>query len=399
MRRLLSAAILALILAGVGASPAAALDGGVSVTVNTWEAGGGRGYVGVQAQGRWARPGSRSCITYYSTWDHRATIYTDPVRDQWAVKVHTCTGSTVNPLSPTMVLTSRATPGIGVRPSTSGVLSLDLGVSVDPETAPAGTTRTVTAALTSGWLGAVGDHIRATIVPGSVRIRRWTVDFGDGTTRSIAPSSANPNRLSTTHAYGAGEFKVTVTARVTGRAYAAFFAPDGTPYESTVGWTLDITNAASGVSGLPIEYIAPVVTVAGSPTGSLPDGTTAPADPDGLTDIWWPRGLPCDLFVRAVVEREGFMRSGGVVIGGGRTRLVSYRYTRGTNDASDGTRSGSYRAAVPIRIQWNTPLPGTRTYPVRLVLTLETTYDDGTVRTSRTSGEVSVTVVYSAAAQ
>ena len=102
MRRLLSAAVLAPMLSGAGASPAAALDGGVSVTVNTWEAGGGRGYVGVQAQGRWARPGTRSCIAYYSTWDHRATIYTDPVRDQWAVKVHTCTGSTVNPLSPTI---------------------------------------------------------------------------------------------------------------------------------------------------------------------------------------------------------------------------------------------------------------------------------------------------------
>jgi hypothetical protein len=33
------------------------------------------------------------------------------------------------------------------------------------------------------------------------------------------------------------------------------------------------------------------------------------------------------------------------------------------------------------------------------VLTLETTYDDGTVRTTRVGGEVSVTVVYSAAAQ
>jgi hypothetical protein len=296
-----------------------------------------------------------------------------------------------------MVLTSRTTPGIAVRPSASGVLTLDLGVGVDPATAPAGTTRTVTAALRSGWLGAVGDHIRATIVPGSVQIRRWIVDFGDGTSRTVAPSASSPNRLSTTHAYGPGEFSVTVTARVTGRAYAAFFAPNGTPYESTVGWSLDITNAASGVSGLPIEYVPPVATAAASPSGSLPDGTTAAADPDGLTEVFWPRGLPCDLFVRAVIEREGFMRSGGVVIGVGRTRLVSYRYTRGTNDASGGTRTGTYRADLPIRIQWNTPLPGERTYKVRLVLVLETTYDDGTVRTIRVSGEVPVTVIYSAA--
>jgi hypothetical protein len=321
------------------------------------------------------------------------------VRDQWAVKVFTCSGSAVNPLGSTIVITTRVTPGIDVRAVTSGVLSLDLGVAVDPETAPAGTLRTVTAALSGGWLGDVGDHIRASIVPGSVSIQNWTVDFGDGTMRTIDPSAAAPNRLSTTHAFGTGQFSVTVTARVTGLAYGAFFAPDGTPFETTVPWSLDITNAASGVSGLPIEYVPPVVTVAGSPSGTLPDGTTAPADAVGHTDVWWPRGLPCDLLVRAIVEREGFMRSGGVVIGQGRTRLVSYRYTRGTNDASGATRTGSYRAAAPVRIQWNTPLPGTGSYPVDLTLVLQTTYGDGTVRTTRVSGAVSVTVVYSAAAQ
>jgi hypothetical protein len=349
MRRLGVAIVLAAAFAIGAAGSASAFESGVAVTVNTWEAGAGRAYVGVKAEGRWARPGTRSCIAYYSTWDHRAPILTDPVRDQWAVKVLTCSGSTVNPLNPTMVITSRVTPGIGVRPSTSGVLSLDLGVAVDPVTAPADTTRTVTAALGSGWLGAVGDHIRATIVPGSVSIRRWTVDFGDGTVRTIAPSAATPNRLSATHAYGPGEFTVRVTARVVGRAYAAFFVPDGTPFESTVPWAVDITNAAPGVSGLPTEYAPPMVTVAASPSGTLPDGTTAGADATGHTALWWPRGLPCDLFVRAIVEREGFMRSGGVVIGQGRTRLVSYRYARGTNDArgSRSWRSGRPRAATP----------------------------------------------------
>jgi hypothetical protein len=56
-------------------------------------------------------------------------------------------------------------------------------------------------------------------------------------------------------------------------------------------------------------------------------------------------------------------------------------------------------AATAIRIQWDTPLPGAKTYPVRLVLDLETTYDDGTVRTSQVAGVVSVTVIYSAISQ
>jgi hypothetical protein len=120
-----------------------------------------------------------------------------------------------------------------------------------------------------------------------------------------------------------------------------------------------------------------------------PDGTTVAPDATGHTALWWPRGLPCELYVRAIVEREGFMQSGGVVIGHGRTRVVSYRHTKGINDASDATGTGSYRAAVPVRIQWNTPLPGTRSYPVDLTLVLATTYDDGTVRTTRVSGVVS----------
>jgi hypothetical protein len=119
-------------------------------------------------------------------------------------------------------------------------------------------------------------------------------------------------------------------------------------------------------------------------------------DIDGHAALWWPRGLRCDLFVRPVIEQEGFMRSGGVVIGGATTRLVSYRYERGVNDAADATSPATYEAGVPIAIQWNTPLPGQQAYPVRLVLFLETTYDDGTVRTSEVAGEVAVTVIYSA---
>jgi hypothetical protein len=214
------------------------------------------------------------------------------------------------------------------------------------------------------------------------------------------PSDATiPNRLVATHAYGAGQFDVTVTAHVTGDAYGAFFAPSGIPFEQIVPFSIDISNSASGIAGLPIDYIPPVVTVGGSPSGALPNGVAVPADVAGHAELWWPRGLPCDLFVRPIIEREGFMRSGGVVIGGATTRLLSYRYEAGTNDASDPTVSGTYPAATPIQIQWNTPLPGTGTYPVRLVLDLGTTYDDGTVQTSQVSGVVAVTVVYSAVSQ
>jgi hypothetical protein len=90
------------------------------------------------------------------------------------------------------------------------------------------------------------------------------------------------------------------------------------------------------------------------------------------------------------------MRSGGVVIGGATTRLVSFHYLGGINDASDASPPGSYDAGEPIRIQWNTPLPDGGSYPVQVELTVETTYDDGTVRTFVFSGSIAATVVYSA---
>jgi hypothetical protein len=66
------------------------------------------------------------------------------------------------------------------------------------------------------------------------------------------------------------------------------------------------------------------------------------------------------------------------------------------NDAADATPTGSYPAATPVAIQWDAPLAGAGSYPVRLVLALQTTYADGTVRETEVAGDVAVTVVYAA---
>ena len=187
-----------------------------------------------------------------------------------------------------------------------------------------------------------------------------------------------------------------MTAHVSGQAYGAFFTPAGDPYEQVVPFALDITNSATGVSALPIEYVPPVVTVGASPSGTLPDGTLVAPDVAGHAALWWPRGLHCQLYVRPIIVTEGFMRSGGLVIGGATTRLLSYRYEPGVNDAADASGAGTYAAGEPIAIQWNTPLSGQRAYPVHLVLDLETTYEDGTVRDIEVEGDVDVTVIYAA---
>ena len=373
-----------------------AYDPGVTVKVETWSSDSGHGYVGVKANGEWSPPAERRTqvrTKFYSEWQNQG----NPAAycHAWWVFIHrTADGSTVNYDSPVAMVLCGPKPTIGISPSGFGDLSLYLPVSVEPVTAPARSARTVTAELTTGWRDWIDDAIAAFIRPDTVRVQRWTVDFGDGTRRTFPGDGLD--RLVTTHAYEAGEFDVIVTARVTGEAYGAFFTPDGVPYEEVVPFELDISNSAAGVSALPIEYVPPIVIPGGSPSGTMPGGEAITADATGHAQIFWPRGLPCALFVRAIVEQEAFMRSGGVVIGGATTRLVSFRYLGGTNDASDPSPPGTYDAGEPIRIQWNTPLPNGGSYPIRVELTVETTYDDGTVRTFEFSGSISVTVVYSA---
>jgi hypothetical protein len=369
---------------------------GIDIKVESWGSDAGHGYVGIQATGEWAPPAesrTRVRTKFYSEWQNQG----NPAAycHAWWVFVHrTADGSVVNFDSPVSMVLCGPEPAIGISPSGFGDLSLYLAVGVEPVTAPARSARTVTAELTAGWRDWIDDAISAYIRRDSVRVQRWTVDFGDGTRRTFPGDGSD--RLDTTHAYEAGEFDVVVDAHVVGEAYGAFFTPDGVPYEQVVPFELDISNSATGVSALPIEYVPPVVVPGGSPSGTMPDGQTIAADATGHAEIFWPRGLPCVLLIRPIVEQEGFMRSGGVTIGGATTRLVSFRYLSGTNDASDASPPGTYEAGDPIRIQWNTPLPEGDSYPIRVELTVETTYDDGTVRTFDFSGSIAATVVYSA---
>lgn len=398
MKRMAVSSAFAAALLLLTATTAAAFDD-VDVKVETWSSTDGRAYVGVQAAAEWAVPAAEvvEVVTpYYSVWDLMGL--TQPFcRHYWVWVYRTADDEIMNPTAPMAVVTCEDLPGISIRPEGYGDLSLYLEVAVDPISAPARTERTVSAELTLAWMDAIGGYLSAYVIHDSVRVDGWTVDFGDGTVRDYPPDPTDQERLAVAHRYQeAGSFDAVVTAHVSGQAYAAFFAPAGAPIERVIPFTVDISNRASGISALPVEYVPPVVEVGASPSGVLADGRLVEPDADGHAAIWWARGLLSELYPRAIVVTEGFMRSGGVTIGGAATRLVAYRYEAGVNDASAPTPPGRYPPDDPIRIQWNTPLPGEGTYPVRLVLELETTYDDGTVRTSEVSGEVDVTVIYSA---
>jgi hypothetical protein len=394
MKRLVALAIAAVLLAA-SASPTSAFGGHITIATSEWTSPDGHAFVGVQADGQWATPSSPG---YCSIWQLKAVV----APNEWVYWVwvyqNGCNGQPLNFTNPLQVVTTPGRPGMGIHANTSAGMSLYLHVAVDPPDAPAESQRTVSAQLTAGWLNALNGAIQAYVVPSSVKVTTWTVDFGDGSRRSFPPASSNPYGLTTTHTYGPGQFDVTVIAHVTGEAYGAFFTPSGVPYEALVPFALNISNSASGV-GLPIEYIPPVVTVTGSPSGTLPDGTLIPADAVGQTHLYWPRGLHCSLYPRADIVREGYEESGGVVIGGAHTIVTGYHYEAGVNDASDATPSGRYGPTAPIAIQWDAPLPGAGSYPVALTLDLQTTYDNGAVRTETASGTVGVTVIYSAVNQ
>ncbi len=396
--RLIASAGLALGLALVVSGHARAFDQ-IEVKVTTWTSDTGHAFVGVQATGKWAPPanntGSGTPPAFVSTWQNMGNPGPN-CHDWWVTVTRTSDGMVMNPANPVTLVACGGEGPIGLAPSATGDMSLYLAVSVQPQSAPANQVRTITAQLTAGWLDALSGAIQAYVVPSSVHVTRWTIDFGDGTTQSYPANSTLPDELSTTHRYGPGQFDVVATAHVTGSAYAAFFAPDGTPLERLVPFALDISNRATGIAALAIDYVPPVVTVGASPSGTLPSGTVVAPDATGHTALWWPRGLPCALYPRAIVVREGFMRSGGVRIGGATTVLTGFTYEAGTNDAAAPTPSGTYPAADPIAIQWDTPLPGQGTYPVQLVLDLRTTYADGTVRSETVAGAAAVTVIYSA---
>jgi hypothetical protein len=394
MKRLvpiLAAALLIL----VSSSTAVALDAPIVVTVADWSAPDGHAFVGVQANGQWASPSSSG---YCSVWQLKAVV----APNEWVYWVwvyqNGCSGQAVNFTNPAQVVTTPGQPGMGIHANTSAGLNLYLDVSVQPDAAPAMTQRTVSAQLTAGWLTALNGAIQAYVVPSSVHVTSWTVRFGDDTTATFPPDPSNPFGLTTTHTYGSGQFNVVAIAHVSGQAYGAFFAPDGTPFEQLVPFSINISNQASGISA-PIQYVPPVVRVTGSPSGALPDGTIIAADAAGHTQFYWPRGLRCALFARADIVTEGYELSDGVVVGGAKTKLVGYQYEAGANDAADATPTGNYTPDVPIAIQWNQPLPGTGSYAVAFTLDLQTTYDNGAVRTSTVSGKVGVTVIYSAVGQ
>ena len=235
MRRLILSSAIASAVLLLTASTAAAFDD-VQMKVETWSSPDGRGYVGVQAAGQWAVPAAEvvEVVTpYYSVWDLMG-LAQPFCRHYWVFVHRTADDEIMNPAAPGSIVTCDDRPGIAIRPDGYGDLSLYLGVAVEPVSAPARTERTVSAELTLAWMDAIGGYLSAYVIHDSVRVDGWVVDFGDGTVRDYPREQSDQERLAVTHRYEeAGSFDATVTAHISGEAYAAFFTPAGAPIEKS----------------------------------------------------------------------------------------------------------------------------------------------------------------------
>ena len=361
----------------------------------------GHAYVGVQAAGHvgTARaPGRASPTTRPGTTGRPSSP--SPCATSGAVKVHTCSGSTVNPLSPTMVITSRVTPGIGVRADTSGVLSLDLGVAVDPETAP-GRHRPDGHGRADRRLA--GTRRRPASAPTSSRARSrsgagpsTSVTAPCGRSRRPRPRPTGSRRPTRT---APGEFSVTVTARVTGAPTARSSRPTGRRTRRPCPGASTSPTPRPASRGCRSSTSPPVVTVGGEPVGHAAR--------------WHDRGGRRDRAHRDLVAARAAVRPLRAPDHRARgVHALGWRRDRAGQDAPrllplrgrapTTRRTGPGRARTGPRRRSGSSgtrrCPGRGSIPSGSMLVLETTYDDGTVRTTRVSGTVSVTVVYSAAA-
>ena len=130
-----------------------------------------------------------------------------PVRDEWFVTVHTCSGSTVNPLSPTMVITSRTSPGIGIRREATGSAPARPRCRRRPcdRARRHGPDGHGGAQAATGWTRSAtrSAPMSSATRSGSCAGPSTSATARCGPSRPILP---RPDRLATTHAYGPGQF-------------------------------------------------------------------------------------------------------------------------------------------------------------------------------------------------
>ncbi|HEV3232704.1 MAG TPA: hypothetical protein VG245_10675, partial [Candidatus Dormibacteraeota bacterium] len=276
-----------------------------------------------------------------------------------------------------------------------------LDVALDPAAVRPGQTATLRAAVAGNFVEQADRALDISVDPAAWSVASWDVRFGDGQ-QATAPGGGRS--VAVAHRYlAAGPVRPVVTAHVVGMAEAADFDPaTGEPILVRQPFAVDVTNSASGtVAAAPaVGYAAPQIRAAVAPRL---DASTVPVGAAGLAQIEAPRGTAVRLFVRPLVDREGYITLDGVASAPGRSRMVAWRLLSGSGDGPPGTitpAGTSGDPATPIVQQWDRPdritAAGAQPYEVAVSCTMRTTYPDGQQRDFDLDGIVQVSVGYSA---
>jgi len=230
-----------------------------------------------------------------------------------------------------------------------------------------------------------------------VRVRVFGSDldvrFGDDSTKSFPPGSVEPFEThDDAHLRAWSVRRRRHRATSPEKALRRVLRPGRDPVRATrPAFALNISNSASGI-GRRSSTFPPVVTSPAAHRERCQNGTLIPADAVGQTHLLlWPRRAPL-LTLSAGGHREGGIRALGRRCdrwGQDDRHRLPLRRRRQRRLGRNAHRR--LPPDVPIAIQWDTPLPNAGSYPVQLTLDLQTTYDNGAVRTSTVSGTVGVT--------
>jgi hypothetical protein len=325
---------------------------------------------------------------YVSHWEPIALqVPTCPIL--WAVFVYDrATGRQINPsppgvwpdfftstiFCPTSIRTPVAAPPLDIARAR---LDLDLSVRADPPQFMAGLPTAVVAQLSSAVRGDLGLYLSMAIQ--EWRVRTWIVDFGDGQTATL-PGSGTALRIS--HVYQqAGAYVPQVTADIVGQAQAAAYGVDGRPELVERSFQVEVGNSTAAFAGAATSgYTAPVVRAGVAPVLANQGG--APAA-QGLSQIQALRGDLTTVFLRALIERDGFRTVNHRPVAAGHSVVTAWRYAP---DPADGVSyaepTGWVAARTPLAFRWDRPdhvAGGGNAYLVHLVVAVTSRYDDGTI--------------------
>ena len=282
----------------------------------------------------------------------------------------------------------------------NGVAIYTLVVSLDPATVVAGQPAVLTADVTSDFEAVADRTLNISVRPDGWSVSRWSVEFGDGERAELAGGGRS---LRASHVYRqAGSLQPLVTGHVAGTAQVADWdAFTGEPFLIDEPFTIDVTNTGQGrVARAPlIAYVPPASHVAAAAT--LAGQATPPAAAARSIEVF--RGVLTAVYVRPVVDREGYMTADGAAAGQGTSELVAWRLDWGGAGGPSGevtTRGTWGTAGSPITLQWDRPdqrAPGGPVaYTVGITYVMRTHYPDGHDADSTSAGALAVQVRYSA---